>query len=84
MHKIKNKLFSGLDLTVEETALTFNNIMSGKVSDIDTTAILIALKIKQETKATIRCIPIEKSGEVGECIFSGRSSKQRVLFAKAY
>ena len=41
-------------------------------------------KIKQETKATIRCIPIEKSGEVGECIFSGRSSKQRVLFAKAY
>ena len=41
-------------------------------------------KIKQETKATIRCIPIEKYGEVGECIFSGRSSKQRVLFAKAY
>jgi len=50
---IKNKLFNGLDLTVEETALTFNNIMSGKVSDIDTTAILIALKIKQETKNEI-------------------------------
>ena len=50
---IKNKLFSGLDLTVEETALTFNYIMSGKVSDIDTTAILIALKIKQETKNEI-------------------------------
>ena len=41
-------------------------------------------KIKQETKATIRCIPIEKSEEVGECVFSGRPSKQRVLFAKAY
>ena len=41
-------------------------------------------KIKQETKATIRCIPIEKSEEMGECVFSGRPSKQRVLFAKAY
>ena len=51
---IKNKLFSGLNLTVEETALTFNSIMSGKVSEIDTTAILIALKIKQETNVKIR------------------------------
>ena len=42
------------------------------------------VKIKQETKATIRCIPIEKSEEMGECVFSGRPSKQRVLFAKAY
>jgi len=41
-------------------------------------------KIKQETKATIRCIPIERLEEVGKCIFSGKSSKQRVLFAKAY
>ena len=41
-------------------------------------------KIKQETKATIRCIPIERLKEVGKCIFSGKSSKQRVLFAKAY
>ena len=41
-------------------------------------------KIKQETKATIRCIPIERLKEVGKCIFSGKPSKQRVLFAKAY
>ncbi len=41
-------------------------------------------KIKQETKATIRCIPIERLEEVGKCIFSGKPSKQRVLFAKAY
>ena len=41
-------------------------------------------KIKQETKATIRCIPIERLEEVGKCIFSGKSSKQRVLFAKSY
>ena len=41
-------------------------------------------KIKQETKATIRCIPIENVLEEGQCIFSGNPSKQRVLFAKAY
>jgi len=41
-------------------------------------------KIKQETKATIRCVPIERLKEVGKCIFSGKPSKQRVLFAKAY
>ena len=40
--------------------------------------------IKQETKATIRCIPIDKKKEVGTCLFSGRPSNQRVLFAKAY
>lgn len=40
-------------------------------------------KIKQETKATIRCIPFEKK-ESGNCIFSGKPSEQRVIFAKAY
>lgn len=39
--------------------------------------------IKQETKATIRCIPFEKSGE-GVCMITGKLSKQKVLFAKAY
>ena len=52
---IKNKLFNGHNLTVKETEQTFNNIMNGKVSDIDITAILIALKIKQETKNEILC-----------------------------
>lgn len=41
-------------------------------------------KIKQETKATIRCIPLEQQEEKGECIFSGKASAGRVLFAKAY
>ena len=41
-------------------------------------------KIKNETKATIRCIPIERSKEDGLCIYSGKPSRQRVLFAKAY
>ncbi len=42
------------------------------------------LKIKEETKATIRCIPIDSEEEEGFCIFSGKPSKRRVLFAKAY
>ena len=40
--------------------------------------------IKQETKATIRCIPIDSKSESGVCIRTGKPSKQRVLFAKAY
>lgn len=40
-------------------------------------------KIKQETKATIRCIPFEKAVE-GKCIVSRKPSKQKVIFAKAY
>jgi len=41
-------------------------------------------KIKEETKATIRCIPFDQSKEEGKCVYSGKPSKGRVLFAKAY
>lgn len=41
-------------------------------------------KIKEETKATIRCIPLDAKEEEGVCIYSGKPSKQRVLFARAY
>ncbi len=41
-------------------------------------------KIKQETKATIRCIPLNNKSETGKCIYSGKPSTQRVIFAKAY
>jgi len=41
-------------------------------------------KIKEETKATIRCIPLNNEQEVGACIYSGKPSSQRVLFARAY
>jgi prolyl-tRNA synthetase len=41
-------------------------------------------KIKKETKATIRCIPLDQPKESGQCIYSGKPSTQRVLFAKAY
>jgi prolyl-tRNA synthetase len=42
------------------------------------------LKIKEETKATIRCIPLDNKPENGRCIYSGKPSGQRVVFAKAY
>jgi prolyl-tRNA synthetase len=41
-------------------------------------------KIKEETKATMRCIPLEQSGEPGKCIFCGHASKEKAIFAKAY
>ncbi len=42
------------------------------------------LKIKEETGATIRCIPMDNPLEEGVCIYSGKPSTQRVIFAKAY
>ena len=41
-------------------------------------------KIKDLTKATIRCIPNDAVEEDGVCVYSGKPSKRRVLFAKAY
>jgi prolyl-tRNA synthetase len=41
-------------------------------------------KIKDETKATIRCIPLGNELENGKCIYSGKPSTQRVVFARAY
>src|SRR5690606_4335225 len=41
-------------------------------------------KIKELTKATIRCIPLNNRQENGVCVYSGKPSKARVLFAKAY
>ncbi len=41
-------------------------------------------RIKQETKATIRCIPLDAEPEAGKCMVTGKPSAQRVLFARAY
>ena len=41
-------------------------------------------KIKEKTKATIRCIPNNSSSSKGKCVYSGKPSNQRVIFAKAY
>jgi prolyl-tRNA synthetase len=41
-------------------------------------------KIKEETKATVRCIPLEQSGQPGKCVVSGQETATQVLFAQAY
>jgi prolyl-tRNA synthetase len=41
-------------------------------------------RIKEETKATIRCIPLEREEESGVCMVTGKASQGRVLFARAY
>lgn len=41
-------------------------------------------KIKELTKATIRCVPLNNPAEEGKCVLSGKPSKERVLFARAY
>jgi prolyl-tRNA synthetase len=65
----------------------FKNVLDGKGGFIlahwDGTAETEAA-IKEETKATIRCIPLDAVEEVGKCIYSGRPSGRRVLFARAY
>ena len=40
--------------------------------------------IKDATKATIRCIPMDAVEEEGKCVFSGKPSHRRVLFARSY
>jgi prolyl-tRNA synthetase len=41
-------------------------------------------KIKELSKATIRCIPLNNEQEEGKCVLTGKPSSQRVLFARAY
>ena len=41
-------------------------------------------RVKKETKATIRCIPLDDNDASGRCMVTGNPSKRRVLFAKAY
>jgi prolyl-tRNA synthetase len=41
-------------------------------------------KIKEETRATMRCIPLEQSGGSGECVSCGKSAKEKAIFARSY
>lgn len=65
----------------------FNEVLNGKGGFVsahwDGTA-ETEEKIKNLTKATIRCIPLNRAEQAGSCVFTGNSSVGRVLFAKAY
>ena len=41
-------------------------------------------KIKEETKATMRCIPLDQPGGTGKCVQCGEISKEKGIFARAY
>ena len=41
-------------------------------------------KIKEETRATMRCIPFDQSGTPGGCVYCGKPAPERAIFARAY
>ncbi len=93
LEQIQNDLFNkAIDYRTEHTTevnsyAEFKDVLEHKTGFVsahwDGTA-ATEDKIKEETKATIRCIPLDRVEEDGVCIFSGAPSKGRVLFAKAY
>lgn len=74
-------------ITKADTWAEFEELLDGKAGFIaahwDGTAETEAT-IKERTKATIRCIPLNNVQEEGKCILTGKPSKERVLFARAY
>ncbi len=83
----KAKLFRDEKTTSVDTFDDFKSVLESKGGFISahwdgTTE--TELKIKELTKATIRCIPIDQEDEAGTCILTGKPSERRVLFAKAY
>ena len=75
------------DITKVDTWDEFISVLDGKAGFIlahwDGTS-ETETKIKELTKATIRCIPLDNPLEDGKCILTGKPSIQRVLFARAY
>jgi len=83
----KAETFRADHITEANSYEEFKNLLDGKAGFIsahwDGTP-ETEQKIKEETKATIRCIPLDNKLEDGVCIYSGKPSIQRVLFARAY
>jgi prolyl-tRNA synthetase len=79
--------FRNEHITRVETYDEFKSVLDGKGGFVaahwDGTSETEAA-IKEETKATIRCIPLDAKEESGKCIYSGKPSAKRVLFARAY
>ena len=81
------KAFRDAHITPADTWEQFVDILENKggfVSAHWDGATETELAIKEKTKATIRCIPLDQKPEAGACILTGRPSEGRVLFAKAY
>jgi prolyl-tRNA synthetase len=83
----KAKAFRADNITKVDDFKTFQEVIKGKGGFISahwdgTNESEEA--IKKATKATIRCIPLDNVKEAGVCVYSGKPSNQRVLFAKSY
>ena len=79
--------FRNVHITEVDDFESFKNVLNTKTGFISAHWDGLASteeKIKDLTKATIRCIPINSKKESGTCVFTGNVSSQRVLFAKAY
>ena len=83
----KAKIFRDANITKADTWEDFEKLLNDKGGFIsahwDGTA-ETEEKIKELTKATIRCIPLNNPIEEGKCILTGKPSSERVLFARAY
>lgn len=83
----RTKTFNKEHLTEVDSYEEFKDVLNNKTGFVsahwDGTS-ESELKIKEETKATIRCIPLDAEEEAGTCIYSGKPSNKRVIFAKAY
>jgi prolyl-tRNA synthetase len=93
LNKIQENLFNNAKARNKELTTTVNSYEEFKKVLDEKTGFVYAHwdgspeteeKIKEETKATIRCIPLNNVQENGVCIYSGKPSTQRVLFARAY
>jgi prolyl-tRNA synthetase len=83
----KAKAYRDEHITKADSWSEFEELLDGKTGFIsahwDGTA-ETEEAIKEKTKATIRCIPLDNVQEDGKCVLTGKPSKQRVLFARAY
>ncbi|HLV70424.1 MAG TPA: proline--tRNA ligase [Xanthomarina sp.] len=93
MIEIQNSLykkaleFRDSHITLVDTFDDFKNVLETKGGFISAHwdgTVETEAKIKELTKATIRCIPTDEIAENGTCVYTGKPSKGRVLFAKAY
>ncbi len=83
----KAKIFRNNSITIAKDYNSFKEIIKTKGGFISAHwdgTLETEEKIKKETKATVRCIPLENISKKGKCIISGKPSSQRVLFAISY
>jgi prolyl-tRNA synthetase len=92
LEKIQKNLFERAKSMQEDKMRTSKSWEEFK-TDIETGNFVVAFwdgteetekKIKEETGATIRCIPFNQKPDEGVCVYSGTSAAQKVIFAKAY